>query len=135
MKETEGSLAPVEEPPGGEFESKEYATEPRPEIEQLTIGLLKPAVKYDSIADAIQDILKAQDITALHLRQKKKKSKRNQYRRAYDADEMTKIKGVVSENLCRGLENVRDSLAYRRKASEILLTVYRVHLRTLYWHR
>lgn len=125
------SFAPVNEQPMGEFKSIESATEILPEVEPLADEPLKLAVQYVSIADAIQDVLKSKEIDTSYLRRKKGKAKKKLHRHAYDR-EMTKIKEVVSENLRRELENVRDTPACSWGSKKDLLIAYRVHLKTLF---
>ena len=98
------SEQPMEEP-----EYRVPAIEIQPEIDALAKEPLKLAIQYNSIADAIQDILKDQEIDTSYLRQKKGKSKKKKHRHAYDS-EMIKIKTVVSENLRCSVESVHASL-------------------------
>ena len=133
VDEAEVSLARIEVQPGRESDFGESATESRPEIEQVAVEPPKPEAQYDSIVDAIQDILKSQDIDTSDIRQITDKRKKEHHR--LTLSEMTKIKWSVSEILRRKLENVCDSPVYCRRPSENMLTVSRMHSRTLYWHR
>lgn len=95
------------EQPLGESGSRELAPEMQPAIETLAVDPANLAVQPVSVVDAIQNILKNQDIDTSSLRRKKCKGNKKVHRRAYD-NEMNKIKQVVSQTLRDQFENVGD---------------------------
>ena len=116
VDDADGRPALRNEQPVEESEMREFAPATQPEIEPLAVNPPKLAVQPVSVADAIQNILKDQDIHTSYLRQKKSKSKKKLHSRAYDK-EMSKIEQIVSQNLRDQLENVGDPTLFFWRAN------------------
>lgn len=123
--ENELSFSPLSEKHAEECDFRESATEIQPKIQSPAVEPRELLSQYDSIADAIQDILKGHAIDPSYIRKLKGNGKKQK-------KSMTKIKGVISENLRRGFENVRDSpsFVFKKNVNEDSLTISRVYLRT-----
>ncbi|KAL9129216.1 MAG: hypothetical protein Q9217_002285 [Psora testacea] len=98
LDDVDGRPALYNEQPVEELDCKDFAPGMHPGIEPLAVNPSKLVIQPVSIADAIQNILKDQDINTSYLRRQKSKSKKRLHSRAYDS-EMSKIKQLVSEKL------------------------------------
>lgn len=101
------SLALVNDQSAEESRYRESDAETRTETESQAVEPLKLAGQDAFITNVIQSILKNQEIDTSYFNRKRVKSKKKLHRKAYDI-EITKIKGVVLENLRHEFENVRD---------------------------